>query len=456
MLLYLCHIEEILAAHATLKECAFFTRNDSHDKNWNGLFYFFQNLQKGFEQNYSYCYIIPMFKPTILSVENIRNRLVQLYTAHDPSQLDFVDENLKKWKGKENELLKSLCDQYKEPFTNINPVGIKEQYSIGVKLGTPKQTNKKTSGGFAVVRKCKEKSTNIMYALKIINKKNLDKGDLVTLEKEVSIMRQVHHDNIVKLHNVFDSKSKMCLVLDLLEGGELFDRIIDHGHFTEKNAAQCFGQLIIALEYLHERQIVHRDLKPENLLFVNKCKNKDVFVEGEWNMKLIDFGLAGSLKSGPLKTPCGTPNYVAPEILRKENMVPRWICGPLVLCGFPPFYDENEDMTRLYRQIKEARYDMPSPHWDGVSDIAKDLVKKLLITDPAKRLTSSQAASHPWLRGKASDQKMGTERVLQLKRFQHVRKLRVKSIFCLVIFCAEHNHSVCCFNREEFAVYWLC
>ncbi|ETO17672.1 hypothetical protein RFI_19648 [Reticulomyxa filosa] len=117
------------------------------------------------------------------------------------------------------------------------------------------------SGGFAIVRKCKDKTTKEFYALKIINKKNLDKAGLTLLDREVNIMRQVTHENIVKLHNVFDSRTKMCLVLDLLEGGELFDRIIEQGHFSENNAAHCFGQLVTALNYLHQKQIVHRDLK---------------------------------------------------------------------------------------------------------------------------------------------------------------------------------------------------
>jgi len=236
---------------------------------------------------------------------------------------------------------------------------------------------------------------------------------------------------------VFDSKNKMCLVLDLLEGGELFDRIIEQGHFTERNASQCFGQLVEALDYLHQKQIAHRDLKPENLLFTSKCKNKEVYVKEEWNMKLIDFGLAGSCKYELLKTPCGTPNYVAPEILRKEKYgvsVDMWSAGVIlyiILCGFPPFFDENDDVAKMYRKIKKGEYDMPSPYWDGVSSEAKDLVKKLLVPDIPKRLTSSATLQHPWLQGKASDKKMNPEQVMQLKRFQYVRKLR-RGVRCIL------------------------
>jgi calcium/calmodulin-dependent protein kinase I len=299
------------------------------------------------------------------SVEHIRTRVYELIEKHEPNKVDSVDDLMKKWRGKENELLKTLCERFKEKHEKMAPVQIKKVFSIGSKLGT---------GGFAVVRKCKRRKDGVVFALKVINKKNLDKDDLVILESEVNIMRQVSHPNIVKLHDVFDSRSKMCLVLDLLEGGELFDRIIEKGHFRESDAANCFAQMVLALKYLHDKQIVHRDLKPENLLFATKANDSAI--------KLIDFGLAGSIKDGLLKTPCGTPNYVAPEILRRQKygvQADMWSIGVIlyiILCGFPPFYDENDDLGRLYRKIKRADYDMPSPYWDNITPDAKDLVKK--------------------------------------------------------------------------------
>jgi len=241
-------------------------------------------------------------------------------------------------------------------------------------------------------------------------------------------MRQVHHSNIVKLHDVFDSNSKICLVLDLLEGGELFDRIIEQGHFTEKDAALSFSQMCSALAYLHDRRIVHRDLKPENLLFEKKEKGSPI--------KLIDFGLAGNCSASPLKTPCGTPNYVAPEILKKMPygvQVDMWSAGVIlyiVLCGFPPFYDENDDMGRLYKQIKSASYDMPSPYWDNISDSAKDLIRKLLVVDPEKRYTANKALQHPWLK-QASDKALGNDQLLNIKRFQYIRRLR-RGVRCIL------------------------
>jgi calcium/calmodulin-dependent protein kinase-4 len=221
----------------------------------------------------------------------------------------------------------------------------------------------------------------------------------------------------------------MCLVLDLLEGGELFDRIIEKGHFRESDAANCFAQMVLALKYLHDKQIVHRDLKPENLLFATKANDSAI--------KLIDFGLAGSIKDGLLKTPCGTPNYVAPEILRRQKygvQADMWSIGVIlyiILCGFPPFYDENDDLGRLYRKIKRADYDMPSPYWDNITPDAKDLVKKLLQPDPKKRLSAGDTLQHGWLKGKASDQVLGDQQVFHLKRFQYIRRLR-RGVRCIL------------------------
>lgn len=345
---------------------------------------------------------------------------MELITKHEPDKKHSVDVLMKKWKGKENDLLKTLCEKYKEQYQKMPAVQIKKVFSIGSKLGT---------GGFAVVRKCKRRADGVVFALKVINKKNLDKDDLVILESEVNIMRQVTHPNIIKLYNIFDSRSKMCLVLELLEGGELFDRIIEKGHFSEADASRSFVQMVEALAYLHSKQIVHRDLKPENLLFSTKAADASI--------KLIDFGLAGSCKDGPLKTPCGTPNYVAPEILRRSKygtQADMWSIGVIlyiILCGFPPFYDENDDLGRLYRKIKRAEYDMPSPYWDNISENAKDLVKKLLQPDPKKRITADKALQHAWCKGKQNETALGENHAFHLKRFQYIRRLK-RGVRCIL------------------------
>jgi len=367
-------------------------------------------------------------KGKVLSVEEIRKAVYALIEKHEPDKVGSVDLLMKKYKGKEMDLHKSLCDKFGEKYVKVQPAAIKSLYSIGSKLG---------AGGFAVVRKCKHRSSGVIYALKVINKKNLETDDLAILESEVSIMREVSHEYIVKLHDVFDSRSKMCLVLDMLEGGELFDRIIELGHFTERNAAESFGQLISALGYLHSKDIVHRDLKPENLLFAKKITDPEKFDAAEWNMKLIDFGLAGKCSPHPLKTPCGTPNYVAPEILRRQpygTQVDMWSAGVIlyiILCGFPPFYDEHDDLGRLYKKIKRADYDMPSPYFDAVSDSAKDLIQKLLVANPSERLTAEQTLKHPWLSGGASDTVLSDTTKIHLKRFQYIRKMK-RGVRCVL------------------------
>jgi len=359
-------------------------------------------------------------KGTLSSVEHIRTEILSLIARHEPNKKGELANLMKKWKGKENELFKTLCNKYSEKYSKLEPVQIKKAYSIGSKLGT---------GGFAVVRKCKRRSDGRIFALKVINKKNLKKDDLCILESEVNIMRTLSHDNIVSLYDVFDSKSKMCLVIDILEGGELFDRIIERGHFSEKDASVAFVQMVEALEYLHAMGIVHRDLKPENLLFETTAHDSRI--------KLIDFGLAGSCKDGPLSTPCGTPNYVAPEILRRTKygtQADMWSIGVIlyiILCGFPPFYDENDDLGKLYRKIKRAQYTMPSPYWDDISPAAKELIGKLLQPDPKKRLTATQALKHAWCRGKNSDKALGNDHAFHLKRFQHIRRLR-RGVRCIL------------------------
>lgn len=357
------------------------------------------------------------------SVEHIRSKIEQILQKHDPGRLSSLNKLMKENKGAENSYYKTICEKYGEQYTKMKPIGIKNVYSIGSKLGT---------GGFAVVRKCKRREDGAVYALKVINKKNLDKDDLVILDSEVAIMRVLNHPNIVRLYDVFDSRSKLCLVLDLLAGGELFDRIIEKGSFTENDASRSMKEMVEALNYLHLKKIVHRDLKPENLLFESKSDTAAI--------KLIDFGLAGSCADHPLKTPCGTPNYVAPEILRRQpydTQADMWSAGVIlyiILCGFPPFYDENDDLGRLYKKIKRADYDMPSPYWDKISPDAKDLVKSLLVADPKRRLTAEKVLQHRWISSGDSATKaksLGSDHAFHIKRFQYIRRLR-RGVRCIM------------------------
>jgi len=227
------------------------------------------------------------------------------------------------------------------------------------------------------------------WAVKIINKKNLDKEDEDALEAEITIMQTVKHQNIIKLREVFHTPKHVYMVMEVCNGGELFDRIVEKEHYSEADAAKVICKVAHALHYCHTRDdpIVHRDLKPENLLLTSSEDDADV--------KIADFGLAKILNSETMmQTACGTPGYVAPEILEVQpydKQVDAWSLGVItyiLLCGFPPFYDENN--AALFASIKEGKFDFPSPYWDNISEEAKDFIQCLLKVDPAERMPCGQ------------------------------------------------------------------
>lgn len=191
-----------------------------------------------------------------------------------------------------------------------------------------------------------------------------------------------------------------------IHGSELFDRIVDKGYYTEKNTVHIVKQILSAVSYLHDLGIAHRDLKPENLL----CSGQD---EGE-EVKIADFGLSKMFDGNELlMTSCGTPGYVAPEVLMCESYdksVDMWGIGIItyiLLAGYPPFYAEND--TALFEKIMGAEYDFDDECWDDVSDLAKDFIRHLLVKNPKERFDAEQAMSHAWLNdGKASDKKLKT------------------------------------------------
>eukprot|EP01104_Vermistella_antarctica_P005896 TRINITY_DN16642_c0_g2_i1.p1 TRINITY_DN16642_c0_g2~~TRINITY_DN16642_c0_g2_i1.p1 ORF type:complete len:800 (+),score=282.95 TRINITY_DN16642_c0_g2_i1:290-2401(+) len=198
---------------------------------------------------------------------------------------------------------------------------------------------------------------------------------------------------------MFETKSHLFLVMELIEGGELFDRIVDQGTFSEKLAAQITAQILQGVKYLHAEGVVHRDLKPENILVADVPGGK----ENDIVCKIADFGLSRLMdKQGVLETACGTPNYVAPEVLYATGYGPSvdlWAVGVILyilLSGFWPFDAENA--AELYDQIMGGRYSFPDSEWKYISKEAKDMVRGLLTVDPKKRLDALQALQHPWLR----------------------------------------------------------
>ncbi|TKS80788.1 Serine/threonine-protein kinase DCLK1 [Collichthys lucidus] len=239
------------------------------------------------------------------------------------------------------------------------PASIAERYKVGRTLG---------DGNFAVVRECVERSTGREYALKIISK-NKCRGKEHMIQSEVSILRRVKHPNIVLLIEEMDTQSELYLVMELVKGGDLFDAITSSNKYTERDASCMLFNLASAIKYLHSLNIVHRDIKPENLLVYEHH-------DGSKSLKLGDFGLA-TIVNGPLYTVCGTPTYVAPEIVAETG--------------------SGEDQEALFEQILQGLLDFPAPYWDNVSDTAKALITGMLQVEVDQRYTAVQVLDHPWV-----------------------------------------------------------
>ncbi|XP_064917954.1 serine/threonine-protein kinase DCLK2 isoform X2 [Columba livia] len=269
---------------------------------------------------------------------------------------------------------------------------ILEKYKVGKVIG---------DGNFAVVKECIERSTGKEFALKIIDKaKCCGKEHLI--ENEVSILRRVKHPNIIMLIEEMDTPTELYLVMELVKGGDLFDAITSSTKYTERDGSAMVYNLASALKYLHGLNIVHRDIKPENLLV---CEYPD----GTKSLKLGDFGLA-TVVEGPLYTVCGTPTYVAPEIIAETGYglkVDIWAAGVItyiLLCGFPPFRSENNLQEDLFDQILVGKLEFPSPYWDNITDSAKELISLMLHVNAEARYTAAQILSHPWVSDDASQE----------------------------------------------------
>ncbi|KAG8504397.1 Calcium/calmodulin-dependent protein kinase type 1G [Galemys pyrenaicus] len=257
------------------------------------------------------------------------------------------------------------------------------------------------SGAFSEVFLVKQRVTGKLFALKCIKKSPAFRDS--SLENEITVLRKIKHENIVTLEDIYESTTHYYLVMQLgaalcparVSGGELFDRILERGVYTEKDASLVIQQVLSAVKYLHENGIVHRDLKPENLLYLTPEEDSRIMV--------TDFGLSKMEQSGVMSTACGTPGYVAPEVLAQKpysKAVDCWSIGVItyiLLCGYPPFYEDSE--SKLFEKIKEGCYEFESPFWDDISESAKDFICHLLEKDPEERYSCEKALRHPWIDG---------------------------------------------------------
>ncbi|MCJ1309376.1 MAPK-activated protein kinase Srk1 [Agyrium rufum] len=289
-----------------------------------------------------------------------------------------------------------------------------------------KLIEKMGDGAFSNVYRAKDLTGEFEeVAIKVVRKFEMNASQRANILKEVQIMRQLDHPNIVKLVSFSESSQYYFIVLELCPGGELFHQIVRLTYFSEDLSRHVIVQVANALEYLHEvKGVVHRDIKPENLLFYptpfiptrnpkpKHPEDEDKADEGEFipgvgsggigQIKIADFGLSKIVWDSVTQTPCGTVGYTAPEIVKDERYsksVDMWALGCVLytlLCGFPPFYDESIQV--LTEKVARGQYTFLSPWWDDISKPAQDLVSHLLTVDPEKRYTIQEFLAHPWIR----------------------------------------------------------
>ncbi|KAK3162375.1 hypothetical protein QOZ80_1BG0088810 [Eleusine coracana subsp. coracana] len=297
--------------------------------------------------------------------------------------------------------------------------GIDERYALDRELGR---------GEFGVTYLCMDRDTKELLACKSISKRKLRTAvDVEDVRREVAIMRHLPKSpSIVSLREAYEDEGAVHLVMELCEGGELFDRIVARGHYTERAAANVTRTIVEVVQLCHRHGVIHRDLKPENFLFANKKENSP--------LKAIDFGLSIFFKPGEkFSEIVGSPYYMAPEVL-KRNYGPEidiWSAGVILyilLCGVPPFWAETEQ--GVAQAILRGNIDFKREPWPNVSENAKDLVRHMLEPDPKLRLTAKQVLEHPWLQNakKAPNVPLGDIVKSRLKQFSRMNRFKRRAL----------------------------
>ncbi|XP_044496846.1 calcium-dependent protein kinase 21-like [Mangifera indica] len=296
-----------------------------------------------------------------------------------------------------------------KPFDDI-----KQFYTLGKELGR---------GQFGITYLCTENSTGHSYACKSILKRKLkSRQDREDIKREILILQHLSgQQNIVEFRGAFEDRQSVHLVMELCSGGELFDKIIAQGHYTERAAAAICRAIMNVVHICHFMGVMHRDLKPENFLL--SSKGEDAM------LKATDFGLSVFIEEGKVYHDIvGSAYYVAPEVLRRSygKEIDIWSAGVvlyILLSGVPPFWAETE--KGIFDVILKGEIDFKSEPWPLISDSAKDLVRKMLTQDPRKRITSAQVLEHPWIReGGASDKPIDSAVLSRMKQFRAMNKLK--------------------------------
>uniref|UniRef100_A0A1A8FY77 CaM kinase-like vesicle-associated protein n=1 Tax=Nothobranchius korthausae TaxID=1143690 RepID=A0A1A8FY77_9TELE len=259
---------------------------------------------------------------------------------------------------------------------------------------------------FCEIFRAKDRNTLKMYTCKKFHKKDGRKVRKAA-KNEIMILKMVKHHNILQLVDAFETKKEYFIFLELATGREVFDWILDQGYYSERDTSNVMRQVLEAVAYLHSQKIVHRNLKLENLVYYNRLKNSKIVIS--------DFQLA-KLENGLIRDPCGTPEYLAPEMVGRQRYgrpVDCWAIGVIMyilLSGNPPFYDDSDEDEsdrdkNLFLKILSGDYEFDSPYWDDISDSAKNLVASLMDVDQDQRLTAQEAIAHEWISGNAASDK---------------------------------------------------
>ncbi|KAM9340261.1 serine/threonine-protein kinase DCLK3 [Symphorus nematophorus] len=318
--------------------------------------------------------------PQPISREEEEKSVPQLQLSDPPPDVGQVHEDIQQ---------RTTCDLPSDG-SEVTLADIERCYDIGRVVG---------DGNFAVVRECRRHDNRQTLAVKIVERSKLI-GREHMMQNELSLLGSLCHPRIVRLFAHHHTHTHSYLMMELVSGGDLFEAISERGKFSEAEAGLMVSDVSEALNYIHCKSIVHRDLKPENLLI-------ERVAAGICRLKLGDFGLA-MVVTEPVFTICGTPTYVAPEILCETGYgvaVDVWALGVILyilLCGFPPFRSRDRDQEELFQLIKQGQLHFLSPYWDPISEEARGLVRALLQADPTVRLTAEQTALHPWVKAMTS------------------------------------------------------
>lgn len=307
---------------------------------------------------------------------------------------------------------------------------LKEHYDLGEKLG---------HGQFGTTFLCVEKATGKKYACKSIAKRKLlTPEDVEDVRREIQIMHHLSgNPNVIAIKAAYEDSVAVHVVMELCSGGELFDRIVKQGHYSERQAAELARTIVRVVEACHALGVLHLDLKPENFLFVNEKEDSP--------LKIIDFGLSMFFKPGQMFSDIvGSPYYVAPEVLLKcyGQEADIWSAGVIIyilLTGVPPFWGESEQ--EIFDEVLRANIDVTSDPWPNISEDAKDLVRRMLVREPRARLTAHEVLCHPWVKidGVAPDKPLDSAVLSRLTQFSAMNKLKKMALMVIAESLSEEE-----------------